>query len=191
MGWHRLKDVTSDPNFFGTKVPGFFARITPKRIPSSLSATKNVDFNRYFSFYLVVDIPLISFTLLFFGQVGYPPGVQFHQAATKKKQLRWCSGRSLCARWWLATQEGSWSWNMMAPRICPILSNGWMELVWMVGFNVFSCVRLFLCCEMRVGNGVDVGRVLIDMNLVVKIFSVVNLRYSSINQTWRWLGKSP
>lgn len=54
---------------------------------------------------------------------------------------------------------------MMAPRICQILSNGWMELVWMVGFgDVFFCVYSIFWCEMRVGNGVDIGRVSIEMN---------------------------
>ena len=50
--------MTSDPNFFGTKVPGFFARIR-----SSLSATENVYFSRYF---FVLFGGRYSFTLLFF-----------------------------------------------------------------------------------------------------------------------------
>lgn len=55
--------MTSDPNFFGTKVPGFFARIyNAKKNSELIVSNKNVDFNRHFSFYLVVDILLLYFS---------------------------------------------------------------------------------------------------------------------------------
>lgn len=69
--------MTSDPNFFRTKVPGFFARI-----PSSLPATKNVDFSRYFSFDLVVDILLLYFS---FWTGGFSAWCSISPGSNEKK----------------------------------------------------------------------------------------------------------